>query len=143
MAMQKAAFEGAIWEALRAKAKAGTKWAKLEKVFGDSGLRGSGALNNDPAERKTRIRQLLTRRTHPGFTTEGYSRHCVFVMSQDAATKQAKEADYLSDFVVRDILSERPALPPAECMETVLVIRHDKSKGEKKPESLTPLLLLE
>jgi hypothetical protein len=125
--MIKDEFESAVMKAVLADSKAGNKWKPLETLFGADGVRGGGALNNDPAERKTRIRQLLTRRKHPTFTGEGYSRHCVLVLNRDAANK-LNNHDYLQDYVVRDLLSERPALPAAMVMETVIVLRIDQDE---------------
>lgn len=134
--MNKTQFEAAILEAVRADPHNGAKWKPLEELFASEGERGSGALSNALAERKTRVRQLITRRQHPTFSTDDYSRYGVFVLDRDHATKQKRDPQYLDAYVVRDLEDERPALPPEVCLESVIVLRHDTG------HRLVPLALL-
>lgn len=124
--MNKAEFESAVMAAIRAKAKAGTKWRSLERLFAGEGLRGSGALNNDPAERQTRIRQILTPKKHAGFETSGHAQHGVLVLSADAAVHARNGGDdFVTRFVVRDVDSQVGAGALAQALESMLVLRHD------------------
>jgi AAA domain (dynein-related subfamily) len=134
--MDKREFEDAVKAALSAASHSGTKWATLERAYGDERARGSGALSNSPAERRTRVRQLLTTRRHPGFPDEGYSRYGVYVLGQDHAEKDRTDPDYITRYLVRDLRAERPDQPPADCLESVLVLRNEPDN------TLTPRLLV-
>lgn len=164
--MEKELFERAIKQAVAAPAMSGTKWRALEELFAEEGLRGSGALNNQPAERRTRIRQLFTTRRHRGYEEYDYSHHAVFVINHDAARQQRRQQEqgerigntYL-DLARADILAERPPFEPGHGTRSVLILRFDPEpeplRMEGEPEeaeqegrehiaqgTLTPLLLL-
>lgn len=126
MPITKTDFERALWAAIRAPAKSGTKWKSLERLFAAEGIRGSGALNNDPAERATRIRQIFTGRVHAGFEDRGHSQHGVLVLNGGAADHaRARGRQFVHDSIVRDIDVEAGAGGAREAIESILVIRHD------------------
>jgi hypothetical protein len=121
--MNQAEFERALLSAIQAPARSGIKWKRLERLFAAEGVRGSGALNNDPAERRTRIRQILTARTHAGFETAGHSRHGILLLNADAAQHaEARGDEFVHGSIVRDIDAEVGA---GAVIESVLVMRHD------------------
>lgn len=141
--MDKQEFEAAILAAVDAPARSGTKWRPLERVFAGSVLRGSGALNNTPAERTSRIRQLFTKRVHPGFDRRALSQHVVLVLGSRAVGEQETAAEYdqrdpggLEERYIRELRTERPAALPGEGTRSALVLRHE---GEGQ---LTPRVLL-
>jgi MoxR-like ATPase len=141
--VNKEEFEAAVRAAIAAPARSGTKWRPLERLFGASGLRGSGALNNTPAERITRIRQLFTKRVHPGFDRRALSQHVLLVLGSQTVGEQVSAAAYdRADpeqqvrKYVRDLQNERPAAAPGEGTRSALVLRHDQDGA------LTPRVLL-
>lgn len=132
----KETFEAAVLSAVNANSHDGGKWRSLERWFSAAGVRGSGALSNALAERQTRIRQLLTKRKHPGYSTRDYSRYAVLVLDAEHAAKDRSDPSYADTYVIRDIENERPDLPPEACLESVLILRHDGNR------QLTPVALV-
>jgi len=130
-------FELGIRKALGAGPNNGFKWRPFEKTFGDEGLRAGGAINNQAAERRTRARQVFTAKKHPGFVTDGHAAYGVYVINQDAATRQMKEEQappevpYL-DRAVADLQAEYGGETMA-----VLILRFEpevSADGQRKTE---------
>jgi 5-methylcytosine-specific restriction enzyme B len=131
--MTKEQFEQAIRSAINAPARSGTKWVSLERVFGRERLRGGGALNNAPAERITRIRQLFTTRAHPGFSSRELSQHVVLVLGRRTASGEQSAAEWdrsgsrseREGRYVREIVNERPTTPSGSGTRSALVLRDE------------------
>jgi len=121
--MNKVEFEAAVSTAIDASANNGAKWHLLAKLFATNRVIAGGAISNQQAEQRTRIRQLLTRRDIGGKAE--YFRFGVFVLNQDQALRHAATPDKVLKSVIGMMEAERPQLAPQDCLECVLIIRHD------------------
>lgn len=154
--MDRDAFEEAVMSAVLAHPKDGSKWYDLERYFHDEeGLRGSGALDNNTGDTRTRARQLFTTKTHQGFDTDAHSTHAVFVLNQEAATRERQDEytlppeleedeleEHLEDMwllrTIEKIAAERPAFRPEEGTRSVLIFRRDVDHDPTETEDEVP-----
>lgn len=127
-------FESAVRRALESSPKSGQKWAPLERVFHGEGIRAQAALNNDLADSRTRIRQILTKKAQAGFTDDDHCRLGFLVIAQDAADEDRRDETFI-DKLAAKVVRERPDLPARDCMAALLILRVDK-------KALTPRRLL-
>lgn len=127
-------FEAAIAAAVDAAPNNGNKWGTLYTLAASAGLRGGGAISNQHAEQRTRIRQLLTKREIEG--APRYFQFGVFVLDKDQAARHLANPDKALTSIVNMFVAERPELAPDQCLECVLILRHDGA------HVFTPLALL-
>jgi hypothetical protein len=127
-------FEAAIQEAVDADPKNGAKWAPLQAAFAEEGILAGGAISNQQPEQRTRIRQILTRRKVGGKLR--YFQFAVLVLNQEQATRHQANPGKVLGSVVEMLEAERPLLPPTDCLECALVMRHDDG------QDLVPLALV-
>lgn len=132
--MNKTDFENAVAAAVDAGPNNGNKWGRLYALSASVGLRGGGAISNQHAEQRTRIRQLLTKRELDG--APRYFQFGVFVIDKDQAARHLANPERSLQSIVDMFAAERPELAPDQCLECVLILRHDGA------HVFTPLALL-
>jgi len=132
--MNRTDLEEAVAAAVDAAPNNGNKWGALYALSASVGLRGGGAISNQHAEQRTRIRQLLTKREVAG--APRYFQFGVFVIDKEQSARHVANPDKSLQSIVGMFAAERPELAPDQCLECVLILRHDGS------HVFTPLALL-
>ncbi|WP_379923302.1 McrB family protein [Erythrobacter sp. R86502] len=121
--MDRAEFEQEVSKAVDAAARNGAKWKPLEHAFAKQGVLAGGAISNQQAEQRTRIRQIFTKRPLQGVLR--YSEFAVFVLNQDQADRHKADPEKVLTSVIKALEAERPQLPSNVCLESFLILRHD------------------
>lgn len=123
--MNRIDFEDAVALAVDADPQNGAKWNPLRDLLAGQGVLAGGAISNQQAEQRTRIRQVLTKRKVTGQTQALYLQFAVLVLNQDQAQRHIAAPQKVLGSVIEMFEAEHPQLPPPNCLECALILRHD------------------
>jgi len=113
--------------ALLSNRKDGHKWKGLMHLLWEVGLRGYGAVVDDLHNLGTRAAQLMAERRFPGFDKRARPEIGVFVLTGEAASRDASDPDFLRGAVVPALVAELRRIGQSG-LKSVIVFRSESGR---------------